>query len=287
MIDILHIEPTDACNAACPQCAREYDTTFDKNIIHHLTIEQILEVINTSQIEQLKKMFMCGDYGDPAAGKHTLQIYEFFRFLNHNIILGMNTNGGLRNTDWWRHLGKILSHQRDYAIFSIDGLQDTNHIYRVNVNFDKIIENAKAFISAGGNAHWEMLVFEHNEHQIEQAKSIAKSLGFKWFRAKVSKRFEKHPIHFLNPPKGFIIEKITGPIECQALRDKSVYISAKGVLHPCCWLGYNNGVELDKFSKVMDTWDTDSPNIICKSTCSTSLGENNFTKQWQIEEEFC
>jgi len=287
MIDILHIEPTDACNAACPQCAREYDKTFNKDIIHHLSIEQILQVLNTSQISQLKKMFMCGDYGDPAAGKFTIDIFEFFRYLNNKITLGMNTNGGLRNTQWWKKLGSILRYQKDYVIFSIDGLHDTNHIYRINVNFDTVIKNASAYIEAGGNAHWEMLVFEHNEHQINEAKEYAKSLGFKWFRAKVSKRFEKHPIHFLKPPKGFILDKVTGPIECQALRDRSVYISAKGVLHPCCWLGYNNGVELDRFGTVMDTWDTDNPNSICKSTCSTVNNENNFTKQWHIEEELC
>ena len=91
MIDILHIEPTTACNAACPQCAREYDLTFDKNNIHHLTIDQILTHLSLSDIKQMKKMFMCGDYGDPAAGKYTLEIYNFFRNVNKDIVLGMNT----------------------------------------------------------------------------------------------------------------------------------------------------------------------------------------------------
>ena len=31
-------------------------------------------------------------------------------------------------------------------------------------NFDKIMDNANAFISAGGNAHWKMIEFEHNKH---------------------------------------------------------------------------------------------------------------------------
>ena len=35
-VKILHLEPTDACNAACPQCSRETDTTFDKNNLHQM-----------------------------------------------------------------------------------------------------------------------------------------------------------------------------------------------------------------------------------------------------------
>lgn len=287
MIDILHIESTDACNAACPQCAREYDTNFDKNNLHHLTIEQILNCLDNKTLTNLKKMFMCGDYGDPAAGKHTMQIYEFFRFINPSITLGMNSNGGLRNTDFWHKLGGILNRPQDYCIFSIDGLEDTNHIYRVNVNFKSVINNAKAFIDAGGIAHWDMLIFEHNEHQINEAKELARSLGFKWFRAKVSKRFTKHPISFLRPPKTFNLENIDGQIDCRALKEKSIYISAKGILHPCCWLGYSDGVAYNNFDKVRESWNTNQPNIICKETCGTYNGNDNFANQWRIEEELC
>jgi hypothetical protein len=44
-------------------------------------------------------------------------------------------------------------------------LEDTNHLYRENVEWKKIMENARAFISAGGTAHWDMLIFDHNKHQ--------------------------------------------------------------------------------------------------------------------------
>jgi len=82
---ILHLESTDACQAACPQCAREFDTSFDKNNLHHLTVDQINKLLIPGTIKQLDKMYMCGDYGDPAAGKYTLEIYKHFRSLNSNI----------------------------------------------------------------------------------------------------------------------------------------------------------------------------------------------------------
>jgi MoaA/NifB/PqqE/SkfB family radical SAM enzyme len=284
-IKILHIEPTDACNAACPQCSRETDVTFNKINLHHLTVDQIKNIVDEDTIRNLDKMYMCGDYGDPAAGKHTLEIYKYFRQLNPTITLGMNTNGGLRNTDWWGQLGSILNTQKDYAVFSLDGLVDTNHIYRINVNFGKVIQNACAFIQVGGNAHWEMLVFEHNQHQVDQAEQMAKDLGFKWFRAKVSKRFKTHPIEFLKPPAAWNNPIVSeGKIKCPILLEKSLYISARGEIYPCCWLGANTDWTVDKFNLIQNSWSTD-PNPICQSNCSKNKNGSSFSNQWQREVE--
>jgi sulfatase maturation enzyme AslB (radical SAM superfamily) len=286
-IKILHLEPTDACNAACPQCARETDSNFDKNTVHQLSLEQITQLIDDNLIGKLDKMFMCGTYGDPAAGKSTLDIYRYFREINPTITLGMNTNGGLRDVNWWTQLAGLLNQTKDYVVFSIDGLSDTNHIYRANVNWNKVIENAKAFIDAGGSAHWDMLVFDHNNHQVDQAESLAKKMGFKWFRAKVSKRFNSHPVDFLNPPKGWRDPIVTeGKISCQALIESSVYISAKGVIHPCCWVGSIKTATLDQFSFIQDSWTTEQPYEICKNTCTKNVSGTSFTNQWQREIEF-
>lgn len=286
-IKILHIESTDACNAACPQCTRETDITFNKNDLHHLTVSQIKKIISNDDIKNLNKMFMCGNYGDPAAGKHTLEIFKHFRTVNPTITMGMNTNGGLRNNNWWAELGKILNKEKDYVVFSIDGLADTNHIYRINVDYEKVINNARTFIGAGGKAHWEMLVFEHNQHQVNLAEETARKLGFSWFRAKVSRRFEQWPVDFLKSPIGWknpVVSK--GNIDCQAIKDQSLYISTKGVLYPCCWLGTNDKFSLDNFNEVQITWNSANPNNTCRNICSKNTTGTSFTNQWQKEIEF-
>ena len=38
---MLHLEPTDVCQAACPLCARELDPAFRKSSKHHLQIDQM------------------------------------------------------------------------------------------------------------------------------------------------------------------------------------------------------------------------------------------------------
>ena len=280
-IKVLHLEPTDVCQLACPLCARETDPDFNKRLQHHLTISQIQQNFSNKQIASLEKMFMCGNYGDPAAGKNTLDIYRWFRELNSNIILGMNSNGALQNTFWWHELGKILNQSQDYVVFSIDGLEDTNPVYRVNTNWKKLMSNVEAYISAGGHAHWDMLVYRHNQHQVDACEQLARDLGFKWFRAKVSKR----PLtNRLESPIGWQSAIVSpGKIKCHAMAEKSAYIDAQGRLSPCCWLGERNTILEENFNNVKLTWKTDAPNTICKTICSTNSIKTSFTNQWQRE----
>ena len=283
MYKVLHLEPTNACNLACPLCARETDAEFDKNQHNHLTIEQIESAIGIDVIQNLDKMFMCGNYGDPAAGKHTLDIYNYFRNQNPNIVLGMNTNGALRPSTWWTLLGAILNRSQDYVVFSIDGLEDTNSTYRVNSAWYKLVENAQAFINAGGRAHWDMLVYRHNEHQVDACEQMARDLGFKWFRAKVSKRPLANNLEY--PVTWDRLQYTPGKIDCYALKESSVYIDAQGRVSPCCWLGSRQTNFIHNIDEVRKTWDTDRPNLTCLTTCTAQENITNFEGQWRREVE--
>ena len=99
-------------------------------------------------------------------------------------------------------LASIICKPGDFAVFSVDGLEDTNHIYLRNTIFSKIMKNADAFISAGGIAHWDYIVFRHNEHQVESARTLALSMGFQEFYTKVTRRFAIVPNTGLEPPIG-------------------------------------------------------------------------------------
>jgi MoaA/NifB/PqqE/SkfB family radical SAM enzyme len=276
-VRVLHLEPTDICQAACPLCARETDPTFNKDLQHSLTVEDIKRILPEHVIARLDKMFMCGTYGDPAAGPNTLELYKYFRSVNSDITLGMNTNGGLQNTNWWKTLAKQFSNPLDYVVFSIDGLEDTNHVYRKNVSWNRVIANAEAFISGGGAAQWDMLIYEHNEHQVDACEQLARDMGFKWFRAKVSKRTPT--VSWLKAPKSWtrpVVEQ--GPVNCFRDNEQSLYVSAQGVIRPCCWLGTET---LDDFEDIRANWNTDKCNPICKETCSTVNNVSNYTGQWQ------
>jgi MoaA/NifB/PqqE/SkfB family radical SAM enzyme len=300
-IKTVHLEVTDSCNASCPMCARNINGGEDNPQLPNteLYLEDIKTMFSDDFIMQLDRLYMCGNYGDPIAAKDTLEIFEHFRKVNPKINLSMHTNGSAKKSEWWKNLAKVIGNH-GYVVFSIDGLEDTNHLYRQNTIWSKIMENAQAFIDAGGQARWDYIVFEHNEHQVEDAKALSERMGFRKFQFKKSARFfsnasgatkdahqasnrkgtttllkppsdEKYrnsaldelskvdklyePINFmpstakeaviiqskqkfnLDPDKKKPMEKLWDEaiIKCKVAEEKSLYISAEGIVQPCCW----------------------------------------------------
>lgn len=280
-IKVLHLEPTDVCQAMCPLCPRELDKSFDKTQRHHLSVSLLESILPAGFVSNLDKMFMCGNYGDPAANHQTLDIYNWFRQQNPNIIVGMNTNGALQTKIWWYKLSQIMNQPRDYVVFSIDGLEDTNNEYRIGVNWKNLMQNVATFISGGGSAHWDMLVYRHNEHQVDHCEQLARDMGFKWFRAKVSKR---PLIGKLQTPILWQKPNIQShKINCHALQEQSIYIDSQGRVSPCCWLGSRQSDFVTDFNEIQNSWNSLHPNIICVNTCGSTDKVSNFIQQWQKE----
>ena len=92
----------------------------------------------------------------------------------------------MRDADWWKELAFILG-DRGKVQFSVDGLEDTNNLYRVNVNWNKVEEAMDVFTQAGGKGRWVYLIFEHNEHQVEEAEQMAKLFGLEFVRKKTGR----------------------------------------------------------------------------------------------------
>lgn len=189
--DILsvQIDHNTTCNLRCPQCARIYHGEINPNLeMRELSLEFYKKVFTSEFCKQLKFVLFCGNYGDAIASSNIVEVIEYLKFAGLRAI-SIFTNGSLRSAAWWSELGRMLNRPGDKVCFSIDGLSDTNPIYRRGSRFEKIIENARAFIEAGGRARWDYLVFEHNEHQVDEAKKLAEELGFAQFKLKKTNRF--------------------------------------------------------------------------------------------------
>ena len=186
----MHIELTNACNAACPMCVRTYNNsplTRPDLEIGQISLEQFKKYFPPEIIKKCNLILFCGVHGDPCTAKDMLEICKYINKVSRNTAVRVNTNGGMRKPEWWAELGKLFSeHPRSSGnywcvTFSIDGLEDTNHLYRRNVKWNAVMDNVSAFINAGGTAMWDYLIFKHNEHQIYQAKDLATKLGFNEF----------------------------------------------------------------------------------------------------------
>jgi MoaA/NifB/PqqE/SkfB family radical SAM enzyme len=185
MIDIknirgFHIELSSKCNAACPMCSRNFLGSFTIPFVKESswTIENFKKVFTKRWIRYLKHFTFCGNLGDPLMCDDLTPIVKYIMDNNKHFEISINTNGGARSKDWWFKLGNQMSRNPlNYVIFSVDGLEDTNHIYRRKVKWSNVINAMKGYVEGGGRAIWEFLVFKHNEHQIEDVKKLADEIG--------------------------------------------------------------------------------------------------------------
>ncbi len=179
----VHFEVTTKCNANCPMCGRNaFGVVCPGLQLTELTLEDIKRVFSPTFLCQLTNISMCGSYGDPACAQELLEIIEYMHSNNPNLEIDVYTNGGVCSTSWWKRLARVIGSGK--VVFGIDGIEDTNRIYRRGTVFSVILRNARTFIQAGGRAQWDFIVFKHNEHQVEQARELSKKLGFEIFQIK-------------------------------------------------------------------------------------------------------
>ena len=194
-IGVFHLELTSRCNALCPMCARttglDYDNVLlkkrDDLALVDTHVSLLEKLLNDSQPFLPEHVFINGNFGDPIMYPHLLEVVKMYKDAGVPQIT-LSTNGSAQTEAWWIELASIMR-KPDKVIFAIDGLEDTNHLYRVNTKWSTIMRNTKAFIDAGGLARWDFIGFEHNEHQIDEARQLAEDMGFFKFRYKKSNRY--------------------------------------------------------------------------------------------------
>ena len=290
-IKTVHLENTQNCQASCPMCDRNQNGgAVNPHIdLSELTLEDCKRIFEPEFIKQLNTMYMCGNLGDPIVARDTLEIFKYFREHNPTMWLSMNTNAGAKNADWWSELAHVFG-RMGAVIFSVDGLSDTNHVYRQGVVWNNVERNMRAFIDAGGRARWDFLIFEHNQHEVDEAESLANAWGCEKFMKKKTGRFidtksnkkEKHQAkdrkgkdsaELKKPDAKYQNKALTkqetilkkygsmdayydaAPIICKVKKENSLFITAEGLALPCCWTAGRMYKWWHKDPKVEQIWD--------------------------------
>lgn len=275
IISSIHLELTSHCNAQCPMCSRNvHGNNLRPGVIQtEISYDLLLSIFDRQFSNQLNDVFFCGNFGDPTLYKNLLLLLKHLRSLNPNLYLHMHTNGSMHDENWWKELAAYFQNGLGSITFGIDGLKNTHSHYRRGTDFNKIMQNARAFIQAGGEARWHFLLFKHNEHELMEISRVAKEEGFKSLTVRSSGRFysefdqqfyPKFPMAPILNNKEEWLEPSTstnlnnqalnqiqsemndnntwkhrdngGPITCPELKKKRVYISSQGYLFPCCFL---------------------------------------------------
>ena len=258
----VHIELTTKCNARCPMCMRNY-RGLDYNSGYpdtELTLENIQHILTPDILKTIDRVNFNGNLGDFSLAKDGAEIVQYL--VAQNILIGINTNGSLRPKSWWQ---KLASPNVTIG-FALDGLADTHARYRQDTDWNRIIENAQAYIAAGGRAIWRFVPFEHNQHQEAECRTLAKEMGFVSFENIYDGR-DSGPVytragefsHWLGttgdvpPIKDMLQSHITWydsktvkikkdtpelDIRCYHKVAQEIYLAADGTVYPCCYLGF-------------------------------------------------
>ena len=261
-LEFLQLEITSRCQASCPMCCRNINGGLNnpKLVLSDWTFEDFKKIVTDEVLNQIKYLSFNGNLGDAIINDDLIDMCKYCVKVNPNVSIGIHTNGGARNKEWWKELANSLP-KSHIVTFGIDGLEDTHHLYRIGTTYKKVISNATEFISSGGKAAWSFIKFKHNEHQVEEAYKRSIDLGFVLFDIKDTNRFINDPkflvldkqgnfSHFLEPPNNSKIVYIDNniinnfkssikhtQINCSALNIKSIYIDAFKKIFPCSHLG--------------------------------------------------
>lgn len=245
----LHVESSTRCNAWCPACPRNQNGKDLNPLLTELDLSTNRYRETLDSLPTLEGIQFCGNYGDPVIAQNFMELIK--ASVGKTKKIQIHTNGSLRNTSWWKTLATALAKFESHDVwFGIDGVAGTHEIYRQGTSFEKIINNAKAFIDNGGIATWQFIPFKHNEAEIKKCIKLSQELGFKKF--KIVKSFRKNKTvarhwrtgkEFLLEPadiyknkweileKNQVLEK-----DCMHLSQPGIYLSANGNLSPCCYL---------------------------------------------------
>ena len=227
MINKINIDLTTVCNAKCPFCMRMYLKHFTNKPVNFLNINKFTN-LDWESIPNLYCLVFCGAMGEPTMYPDLIQLINFIHN-NLNVKIIIHTNGMPHNEKWWKELGKLMSNN-DSITFAIDGLtKKTHEIYRVNTNLNKIKQNIKAFVNAGGNGKMSFLTFKHNEHEIPNIPGFVKSLGLKKYLIRPSRSYNdilKKPI--------MEFSKTNNIVYCYPEQGE-IALDVYGKVHLCCF----------------------------------------------------
>jgi MoaA/NifB/PqqE/SkfB family radical SAM enzyme len=253
----IEFELTNRCNAACPLCYRSgpYKGGLSESVYtsgaKDLDVSVHKHIIESLNLDKIEALDYGGCFGDPLMHPRVLEILKHAE----GVYQEVQTNASLQTQKFWKESAKIKGLR---MWFHLDGLEDTNHLYRRLTNWEKIERNAKTFLDAGGKASWVFIVFKHNEHQVEEARELSKKWGFDEFIVKKTARemklgeitekkmWTKEGIHTFSyePPQNpeYIAEKVLNgskelPIDCYSEKRGTYYVNCENEVWPCCVIG--------------------------------------------------
>lgn len=175
----LIVDPSNSCPLHCPGCL--HNRTFQHKIGPDWPEGNLDPEIFSTFIQQFgpyASTVLFYNWGEPLLNRHTpsfirqAKSYLLHTSLSSNLSVKFDAEA-------------LVLSGLDYMILSIDGAtrQSYEH-YRRGGRFDLALDNVMRLVEAKKKHNmatpmlsWQFLMFEHNKHEVAQAKAMARELG--------------------------------------------------------------------------------------------------------------
>lgn len=178
----LMIDPANACQLNCPGCVHSSNPGWVKQS----AIDWPPGTLSLTQYEKILRLYgpfafgaVLYNYGEPLLNPLTPQYISMAR--QYLLFTLLSTNLSLPKIN----LEALINSGLNHLIISIDGVtQETYEKYRRGGKLDLVLDNLRKLIEAKKRLGlktpylvWQFLTFEHNQHEVDSAIDLAKSIG--------------------------------------------------------------------------------------------------------------
>jgi len=264
----ISIEPTNNCNLKCKECPTGMDTLLrPKGNIDKGLYKNVLNELSP-KLATIIFYFQ----GEPFIN---LEIYELISYASAKKVYSITSSNGHFFTS--ENANKVLKSGLNKLIISMDGTtQDIYEKYRVGGSLEKVLSGLKLIIEERKQAKLKLpklvlqfLVTAENEHQINDAKKLAKKFEVDEIKFKTAQIYDFENGNQLIPQN----EKYS---RYKKQKDGSYKIKSK--LKNRCWRMWSQPVITAAGDVVPCCFDKDADHKM------GNLKESTFKEIWQSED---
>ncbi|MEW6117186.1 MAG: radical SAM protein [Nitrospirota bacterium] len=224
---IAYIDPTNICPLSCPLCPTgNRSSTHPRGLMSFDTFQKIYDQIGPYLYE-----LHLYNWGEPFVNRALVEMIEYAkRKYDPKIIISSNL-AGLSE----KRARALVHPDIDLLNVSVDGAtQETYGKYRVGGDLKQVLETlaimAETKKASGLRTpvlRWQFIPMKHNEHEIETARRLAKSLGVEF-------RIHRVRLNISDFDKKEIEQVVKESEEWMPQNPKYVRLSNKGELENVC-----------------------------------------------------